>query len=323
MKKNIHCKVTGFCLIVLGALLGSTSGALGQQIFVQSNLSVESIVAIKLLISGILILFISCFGNRRLDILNIWKSVQDANKIILFGTIGVLGTHYTYFSSIKEGNVAVATLLLYSAPVFLGIYLILINVNSPNKKELFSYLIFIIGIYLFFTKNSIYQLNVSILSILWGILSGMSFAFYINQLDHLCKRWSLRIVLGWGMVIGGIALLILNKLSTNEFILLSTVKTLSIHTLLLLFIIVFGTILTSIFYVKGTNYITPKDICLYSCIEPLTAILISVLFFNISYTASELIGAFCLIGVFVLLTQLNPPIKRTLSLVNGQQTKLK
>ncbi|MCU4787399.1 DMT family transporter, partial [Bacillus cereus] len=233
MKKYIHCKVTGFCLIVLGALFGSTSGALGQQIFVQSNLSVESIVAIKLLISGILILFISCFGNRRLDILNIWKSVQDANKIILFGTIGVLGTHYTYFSSIKEGNVAVATLLLYSAPVFLGIYLILINVNSPNKKELFSYLIFIIGIYLFFTKNSIYQLNVSILSILWGILSGMSFAFYINQLDHLCKRWSLRIVLGWGMVIGGIALLILNKLSTNEFILLSTVKTLSIHTLLL------------------------------------------------------------------------------------------
>ncbi|MGG2065240.1 EamA family transporter [Bacillus sp. S14(2024)] len=78
----------------------------------------------------------------------------------------------------------------------------------------------------------------------------------------------------------------------------------------------FGTILTSFFYVKSTNYITPKDICLCSCIEPLTAILFSVLFFKISYTASESIGAFCLIGVFVLLTQLNPPIERTLSLVN-------
>ncbi|PFZ88711.1 DMT family transporter [Bacillus wiedmannii] len=323
MKNNIHCKVTGLCLIVLGALLGSISGTLGQQVFVQSHLSVESIVAVKLFISGILILFISCFGNRRLDILNIWKSVYDANKLILFGTIGVLGTQYTYFSSIKEGNIAVATLLLYSAPIFLGIYSIPKNNNSPNKEELLSYLFFMIGIYFFFTKNSIYQLNISILAILWGILSGMALAFYINQLDHLCKKWALHIVLGWGMVIGGIVLLLLNMLSTNEFILLSTVKSVSNHTLLLLFIIVFGTILTSIFYVKGTNYITPKDICLYSCIEPLTAILFSVLFFNISYTTSELIGALCLIGVFVLLTQLNPPIRRTLSLVYGQQKKLK
>ncbi|MGG2065239.1 hypothetical protein [Bacillus sp. S14(2024)] len=144
-----------------------------------------------------------------------------------------MGTQYTYFSSIKEGNVTVATLLLYSAPVFLGIYLILKNDNSPNKRELLAYLFFMIGIYLFFTKNSIYQLNVSILAILWGTLSGVAFAFYINQLDHLCKKWSLLIVLGWGMVIGGIALLLLNKLSTNEFILLSIFKTVSINTLLL------------------------------------------------------------------------------------------
>ncbi|MEH6976458.1 EamA family transporter, partial [Bacillus pseudomycoides] len=104
-------RLKGIIMVITGASLWGLSGTAAQQLFQQENVSTEWLVTIRLLISGIILLLFSSFGSKKSEVLGIWKQKAEANKIILFGLLGMLAVQYTYFASIQEGNAAVATLL--------------------------------------------------------------------------------------------------------------------------------------------------------------------------------------------------------------------
>ncbi|EOP42042.1 DMT family transporter [Bacillus cereus] len=313
-------RLKGIIMVIIGACLWGLSGTAAQQLFQFENVSTEWLVTIRLLISGAILLIMSSFGANKKEIFGIWKQKSDANKIILFGLLGMLAVQYTYFASIKEGNAAVATLLQYLAPIFITVYLLFKWSVRPSKIDYISITLSLVGTFLLLTNGSVHNLAVSTPAIIWGILSGLSLAFYSLYSKELLEKWSSSVIVGWGMIIGGIGVTILHFISTNEFILLSTMKYVKLSTLpLITFVVIFGTLIAFYLYLDSIRYLTPKETTLLGCTEPLAAIISSVLILHVPFQSFQLLGAFCVIVMVLILSQKPDKGKPKLKLVNTKK----
>ncbi|PED09561.1 DMT family transporter [Bacillus pseudomycoides] len=297
-------RLKGIIMVITGASLWGLSGTAAQQLFQQENVSTEWLVTIRLLISGIILLLFSSFGSKKSEVLGIWKQKAEANKIILFGLLGMLAVQYTYFASIQEGNAAVATLLQYLAPIFITVYLIFKWNIRPTKIDFISIVLSLIGTFFLLTNGSIDNLAVSTPAVVWGILSGLSLAFYSLYSKELLEKWSSSVIVGWGMIIGGVGVTVLHFLSTNEFILLSGMKYLQPNNLFLItFVVIFGTLIAFYLYLDSIRYLTPKETTLFGCTEPLAAIISSILILHVPFQSFQFLGALCIIVMVLVLSQ--------------------
>ncbi|WP_243521488.1 DMT family transporter [Bacillus pseudomycoides] len=317
-------RLKGIIMVITGASLWGLSGTAAQQLFQQENVSTEWLVTIRLLISGSILLLFSSFGSKKSEVLGIWKQKADANKMILFGLLGMLAVQYTYFASIKEGNAAVATLLQYLAPIFITVYLIFKWNIRPTKIDFISIALSLIGTFFLLTNGSIDNLAVSTSAIIWGILSGLSLAFYSLYSKELLEKWSSSVIVGWGMIIGGVGVTILHFFSTNEFILLSGMKYLQPNNLFLItFIVIFGTLIAFYLYLDSIRYLTPKETTLFGCTEPLAAIISSILILHVPFQSFQLLGALCVIVMVLVLSQKPDEGKPKLRLVETKKQNIK
>ncbi|EEL51301.1 EamA family transporter [Bacillus cereus] len=311
-------------MVITGASLWGLSGTAAQQLFQQEHVSTEWLVTIRLLISGSILLLFSSFGSKKSEVLGIWKQKKDANKLVLFGLLGMLAVQYTYFASIKEGNAAVATLLQYLAPIFITVYLIFKWNIRPTKIDFISIALSLIGTFFLLTNGSIDNLAVSTPAIIWGILSGLSLAFYSLYSKELLEKWSSSVIVGWGMIIGGVGVTILYFFSTNEFILLSGMKYLQLNNLFLIaFVVIFGTLIAFYLYLDSIRYLTPKETTLFGCTEPLAAIISSILILHVPFQSFQLLGALCVIVMVLVLSQKPDEGKPKLRLVETKKQNIK
>lgn len=317
-------RLKGIIMVITGASLWGLSGTAAQQLFQQDNVSTEWLVTIRLLISGSILLLFSSFGSKKSEVLGIWKQKAVANKMILFGLLGMLAVQYTYFASIKEGNAAVATLLQYLAPIFITVYLIFKWNIRPTKIDFISIVLSLIGTFFLLTNGSIDNLAVSTPAIIWGILSGLSLAFYSLYSKELLEKWSSSVIVGWGMIIGGVGVTILHFFSTNEFILLSGMKYLQPNNLFLIaFVVIFGTLIAFYLYLDSIRYLTPKETTLFGCTEPLAAIISSILILHVPFQSFQLLGALCVIVMVLVLSQKPDEGKPNLRLVETKKQNIK
>ncbi|MCI0764123.1 EamA family transporter [Bacillus sp. TL12] len=317
-------RLKGIIMVITGASLWGLSGTAAQQLFQQENVSTEWLVTIRLLISGIILLLFSSFRSKKSEVLGIWRRKADANKMILFGLLGMLAVQYTYFASIREGNAAVATLLQYLAPIFITVYLIFKWNIRPTKIDFISIALSLIGPFFLLTNGSIDNLAVSTPAIIWGILSGLSLAFYSLYSKELLEKWSSSVIVGWGMIIGGIGVTILHFFATNEFILLSGMKYLQPNNLFLItFVVIFGTLIAFYLYLDSIRYLTPKETTLFGCTEPLAAIISSILILHVPFQSFQLFGALCVIVMVLVLSQKPDEGKPKLQLVETKKQNIK
>ena len=138
--------------------------------------------------------------NEKKEIFGIWKQKSDAIKMILFGLFGMLAVQYTYFASIKKccrGNI----ITIFSSYIHHCILTFQME-RSSIKIDFISITLSLVGTFLLLTNGSVHNLAVSTPAIIWGILSGLSLAFYSLYSKELLEKWSSSVIVGWGMIIG-------------------------------------------------------------------------------------------------------------------------
>ncbi len=88
----------------------------------------------------------------------------------------------------------------------------------PASMQLFAIIAALIGTYFIITNGSIENIVLSKEAIIFGLLTAIGFAFYTLHPASLIKECGTTVVIGWGMLIGGIALLIYNRsFGWNQF----------------------------------------------------------------------------------------------------------
>jgi drug/metabolite transporter (DMT)-like permease len=194
-------RVKGLMMVISGAALWGLSGTAAQVLFQEKHITAEWLVVVRMMISGIGLLIVSAWKGLKPQ--SIWADKKHRIHLLVFGIVGMLGVQYTYFASIAAGNAATATLLQYLAPIYIVLYTMLKEQTKPSKEVWLAVLLALLGTFLLITNGSIAGLKVSLVSIVWGILSGIALAFYTLSSAWLLKKWHSMVVVGWGMLIGG------------------------------------------------------------------------------------------------------------------------
>lgn len=292
---NLNLRTKGILLVIIGAMLWGISGTVAQFLFQQKSFNSEWLVVIRLLTSGFLLLLYGYIKGDN-DIKNIWKVRNDRLTLILFGIMGMLGVQYTYFSAIKYGNAATATILQYLSPVIITCYLIIRNKKLPNSKQLIAITLALIGTFFIITKGNIHSLSLSKLALFWGIASAFCGAIYNLQPISLLKKYSSIAIVSWGMIIGGLAFSFIHSPFnfTGELSIISIIS--------VIFIVIFGTLIAFYCYLESLKYLLPTESSILGCVEPLSATILSVLWLNVSFGLPELIGTACIIFTVILLS---------------------
>ena len=130
--------------------------------------------------------------------------------------------------------------------------------RSSIKIDFISIALSLVGTFLLLTNGSVHNLAVSTPAIVWGILSGLSLAFYSLYSKELLDRWSSSVIVGWGMIIGyGCNDCKLYYYERIHFIVNDEIC--KLNTLpLITFVIIFGTLIAFYLYLDSIRYLTRK-----------------------------------------------------------------
>lgn len=286
----------GYLLVIIGATFWGVGGTVSQWLFQHANVEVTWFVAVRLMISGFLLIIIAMVTQGP-KVFVIWWDKHARRQILIYGIFGMLAVQYTFMSSINYGNAAVATLLQYLGPIFIIFYLVLTKVTRVGRKEVLAVVFALSGTYLLLTNGNIQNLQVPRAAIIWGLCSAIALAFYTIYPVKLLSRWGSLNVVGWAMFIGGVALSFFHPPWQVDF----SGWTIETH-LYFWFAIIFGTMLAFWFYIDSLHYLFPHEAGLLGTIEPLMALVTSVVWLHISFGGWQLVGVLLIILMVVVLS---------------------
>ena len=289
-------QVKGYLLALTAAICWGISGTLGQYLFQRRAINTEWLVTMRLPIAGVLLLCIVP-PRERINIRRIWTVKKDARALVIFGILGMLAVQYTYFAAIEYSNAATATILQYLGPVFIACYIALKNKTLPSRQDMLAILLALAGTFLLVTHGSFKSLAISAGALFWGVASAIALAFYTLQPLRLLQQWDARIVIGWGMLIGGIAFSFVH--APWDISGVWDLATVSFFA----FIILFGSLIAFYAYLVSVKYIGGVKASLFAFAEPLSAALLSIIWLRTSFGIMDWTGAGLILLTIVLLTR--------------------
>lgn len=288
--------LSGYLLAILAALLWGISGTFAQFLIQNRTIDPGWLVTVRLLVSGILLLAIPAFKKPK-SIFAPWKNKTDSIEILIFGVLGMLAVQYTFFVTIKHSNAATATILQYLGPVFIACYFSIKEKRLPVAQEIVAIFFALLGTFLIVTHGSLDSLSISIPALIWGLASAIALATYSITPEGLLKRHDTTVVIGWGMLIGGVALSFIN----NPFAVSGNWDLITF--LLAAFVILPGSLVAFYSYLTAVKIIGPTKSSLLACAEPLSAALIAVFWLHTPFGLYDWAGMIFILLTIALLTK--------------------
>ncbi len=277
----------GFLLVAFGACCWGISGNIGQFLKTTRGFSVEWLVSCRLLIGGSLLLCYLAIKYHK-KVFDIWKNPYHRKALPIFAVFGMLPAQYTYFVTIKYSNAGTATVLQYTGPVLIVLYMALRQKRLPTKTECLAVLCALFGTFLLATNGNLHSLALSPKALFWGILSAFALAFYTIQPKKMLEEWDSAFVIGWGMFLAGIVLSPVHPITHFSAIMDNTA------IWAMIFILSFGTIFAFCCYLAGVAVVGATKGSLIACLEPLSATVVSIVWLKEDFTVIDLVG-FCFI----------------------------
>lgn len=286
----------GIILALLGGSFWGGSGVAGQYLLQDCGFATDWLVTSRMILAGIILLAIDAAKNNG-DIFGVWKKRLDVKDILLFSFAGMLVVQYSYFACIAYGNAAAATVLQYLMPAFIVLYTMVKLRRLPPLVEILCVCLAISGTFLLVTHGEFGKLTIPLLALLWGIISGISGAIYTMTPKRLIRKWRATLIVGWGMLLGGIALafITLPWPATGVW----SVTSVAVFA----YVILFGSVLAFWFYLGSTKYIQPTEAGVLASVEPVTAIILSVLLLGQSFELMDMAGSLCILVTVVILAR--------------------
>lgn len=294
MKKEKNLQMTGIVMTLAGGVLWGFCGSCGQYLFQYKEVTSGWLVPLRLTFAGLLILvLLACREKGR--VLDVWRERQGRRDILIFSVFGMMLCQYSYFTTIQYSNAGTATVLQYTGPALILVYLCIRDRKKPRAYELAALFCSMFGTFILATHGNISELAIPAEALLWGMISAVTLVIYTLQPAGLMKRYSTLLTLGWGMLIGGLVLMLLMRPWTlSPVVDRQTVLAMS-------FIVLFGTICAFYFYLTGVKLVGASSASMLACIEPVAATVISVVWLKVRFRMIDLLGfVFVLSTVFII-----------------------
>jgi drug/metabolite transporter (DMT)-like permease len=213
----------------------------------------------------------------------------------------MMPVQYTYMAAINASNTATATVLQFTAPAMIAVWLALKGRRWPDRRELAAIALAMLGTFFLVAHGRLGALSISALALFWGLASAVAAAFNSIQPAGLLRQHDASLVAGWGMLIGGVALSFVHPLWQVEGQWDARAYG------FLAFILLFGTLAAFYLYVKALHLIGAQKSSLLTCAEPLSAAVLAVWWLGVSWGAMDWLGTLCILATIVLLAKEQSP----------------
>ncbi|KRL59828.1 DMT family transporter [Latilactobacillus fuchuensis] len=289
--KNI---AKGMFWATMASALWGVSGTILEFISQGQKIPATWFLSVRTLGAGLILLIIGAF-KFKLDIFSIFKSKRLTAWLIAYALFGIMGNLYTFFMSIQTGNAATATILQYLSPLFIVLGTLAFTHKWPNKVDLIAFGIALVGVFLAITKGNISTLTVPLNSLIWGVLSGVTAAFYVVLPKPIVEEKSPILVLGWGMFISGVLFNIYRPFWQAP-------PTLNASGILaILAVILIGTVFAFLALLHSLNFAPSTVVSIVDAIQPIITFILSMIFFHTLFSWVELAGAvLVIVAIYVL-----------------------
>ncbi|EGQ26591.1 EamA family transporter [Mammaliicoccus sciuri] len=282
-------RLKGIMMIIVGSMLWGATGPMMEWILHNSDISVSMLLILRLMIAGAALLFL--LKAKGVQVGRPMRQKLWLRKMVMFGVFGMLGVQFGFVQTIAHSDAVVATLFQFVAPVYIIILLSAAQRSFPPAGQVIGMVVALFGLYLLLTNGSFSSITLNTEAIIWGVVVGFAFTFYTLYPVVLMAEWGVLLVVGWGMFIGGVVLFIINLPSflMNLSLLLDGPM-----MGMLLLVTIMGT-LAFILFLQSMTFITPVETSVLSCFEPLTAMVVSVLWLG------QMMGGWQISGAIIML----------------------
>ena len=283
----------GIILIVMAAAYWGLGGVAGQYLFQYHQVDAVWLVMMRQIVAGGLFLLYTATVLRQ-NIFTILR--QHFLGLLCFSFVGILGAQLGFYYTISLCNAATATVLQYSAPIWVMVYISYKHRAWPDGRELVGICGALVGVFLIATHGSLTSLALSPAAIIIGLLSAISYAFYSIQPVELLKHYPATVIIGWGQLLSGLSLLAVR----DPF---APAGSWNVHAYLATsYLIVGATIASYALYLAGLKIVGSTKASLVSCAEPLASIIAVVLLLDTQLVLPDYIGMSCIIFTVLLLS---------------------
>lgn len=283
----------GVGLVLLGGVFWAISGVLAEYLF-KSGFSVEWVSFYRLFFTALILIALSLKKRN----FTLFKHKKELFSLLGFALFGLLLTQYGYFKAIFYTDAGTATMIQYSAPLLIMIFVCFQAKILPKKLEVLALSLIFIALFLLATHGDFHSLNIGFWGLFWALAGAFGVAYYSLGARAIIASYGLFFVMGFASLLGAFILFVLlgfklpyHELDINSFLAMSG-------------IVCIGTIAAFCLYLKGVEYIGALKASMIACVEPVAAALMSFAFLGTKYTFID-IFAFTLIILSVILNAKN------------------
>ena len=255
------------------------------------GLSPTGIVAVRNFGGMALLVIIFAFRDR-----SVFRVRREHLKYF-FGTgiISVVLFTVCYFSCQKLCSLAVASILLYTAPSFVVVMSALLWKEPVTKKKLTALALTLVGCALVCGVFA-GDLTVTLSGVLLGLGSGFFYALYSIFGRYALAHYGSMTVTVWTFLFAGPVSLLLVKPAEMTAVLAQPKA-----WLLAAALVVFSTVLPYIFYTGGLAKVEAGKASIMASLEPVVASLMGVVLFSEPMGIQTVLGIVCVLaGVYIL-----------------------
>lgn len=293
MKNTAHVK--GLIFVIIGATLWGIGGTASDYIFTETPVDVNWYVTARLTISGIILLSIYTLFFRKKH-----RTVWNKHTVLMFSIYSILGmtmVQYTFMAAIGYGNAAIATVLQCTGPIYIILYAVMKKYRPWTKAEAFIIFAMIIGVILIATNGNLMNLAVSPVALMFGLASGVALAYYTLHAPVLLQVIHPLQLVGGSMLTGGIIMNFIHPIWVFDF----SFDWTAMQIIILALSILLGTTLAFYLYITSMKYISSTEAGILGLLEPVSAVLTSVILLNVGLGMYQVAGIILIlaVGVFI------------------------
>lgn len=287
----------GVFLAVFGGICWGFSGICGQFLFEQRGWTAKWLVSVRLITSGlIMLIYVLSKAEGRASTKAVFTTKNDLLRLLCFSVFGIGMCQLTYFSAVEASNAGAATVIQYTAPIFIMLYGALCARKMPTVIEFIALILSISGTFLLATHGSLESMAISKEALAWGLLSALATLFYNLIPVRLMDKYGTVFATGWGMFIAGIIMCCIIKPwhVVGRFD-LAAIAAFAV-------IVSVGTIISFLSYLKGVQLVGATKASLCGSSEPVMAMILSVAIMGVPFAWMDFIGMVMIVGAVTALS---------------------
>lgn len=285
----MNIKQKGIMFTVISTILFGITPLIGKMTYAMGNNGIQLSLLRHLFVTPFFFIVVLM---KNLSFHLTKQQAKDVFKVSIANalTIVLLYCSYSYMS------IGSATVLHFLYPLFVCVLNYILYHQSLNQIQLICLALAIIGVLCFIEPTASSMIGVCL-----AVSSGLFFAYYMIGMDHTSIRELSPYVYNFYLVVTNVIILLFLSIITKS------IHVLPIEGYLLSFVVA---ILTSVIAVvllqKGIYCLGASLTAILSTLEPITSIIVGILFLNEELTFLKIIGCLLvLISTFLLVRNQN------------------